>query len=704
MDASGGSASRTSGRDLVVRAAILAVAYFLSAKLGLRLAFSNENITSVWPPTGIAVAGLLLFGPRVWPGITVGALVANLTNGAPLVTTLGICAGNTLAPIVGAALLRRTGFRPALDRLRDVVALVFLGGLASMLVSATGGTLSLAATDAIGKDGTGLAWLVWWVGDALGVILFAPLILTFATPLDEADPIAERPREAAILVAGTVAVALLVFGTRIPVVYLLFPLAIWAAVRFHQRGASVMIVLVSGIAILETTSGNGPFAGMSRTTDLTSLQAFNGSLALAALSLAAVTRERARAQEALRRSADELEERVVVRTAELATSGERLREAQRLAHIGSWHWDVATNTVTWSDELYRIYGLDPGNGAATFEDYVGHVHPDHRDQVTRAVQGTLSTGEAFEHEYRIVRPGGEERWVHARGEALSNPTSGERVGLRGYCHDVTQRREAEDALRRSLEGEREAARRLRLLDEFKDSLLTAVSHELRTPLTVIMGLATTLTDRSVELSAEEKDELIERLESNAIRLDKLLADLLDVDRLNRGVIEPRPRATSLSKAAGRALDGIDTKGRDVRMDVGRAVVAADPAHLERIIENLVSNAVKHTPDGTKVRVASEDRPDGVVLIVEDSGPGVPANLRELIFEPFRRGDVASHVQGIGVGLSLVARFARVNGGRAWVEDRAGGGASFRVLLPHADDADDGDRSQPAAARESPQSA
>ncbi|MFY9586449.1 MAG: MASE1 domain-containing protein [Actinomycetota bacterium] len=683
MDASGWTASRARGRDLIIRAAILAVAYFLGAKLGLRLAYSNENITSVWPPTGIAVAGLLLFGPRVWPGITVGALVANLTNGAPLATTLGICVGNTLAPIVGAALLRRTGFRPALDRLRDVVLLVLLGGLASMLISATGGTLSLIATDAIGREGAGLAWLVWWVGDALGVVLFAPLILTFATPLDEADPIATRPREGTILVGTTVVVALLVFGTHIPLVYLLFPFAIWAAVRFHQRGTSALILLVSGIAILETTAGNGPFTGMSRTTNLMSLQAFNGSVALAALSLAAVTRERARAQAALRRSADELEERVIVRTAELTTSEERLQEAQRLAHIGSWHWDVSTNSVTWTDELYRIYGLEPKAGAATFEAYVGHVHPDHRDQVTAAVEGTLATGDAFEHEYRIVRPDGEVRWVHARGEALTDAASGERLGLRGYCHDVTQRREAEDVLRRSLDGEREAGRRLRMLDEFKDSLLTAVSHELRTPLTVIMGLSSTMTDHSVALTDEEKEDLIERLDANARRLDRLLADLLDVDRLNRGVIEPRPRATALEMVARRTLASMEMNEHPVSIDLGTEMVAADPAHLERIVENLLSNAAKHTPAHTAIHVRSEDAPDGVVLIVEDSGPGVPPSLREDIFEPFRRGDFASHVQGTGVGLSLVARFARVNGGRAWVEERDGGGASFRVLLPRA---------------------
>ena len=572
-----GATDRIAGRDVVLRCAVLAAAYFVAAKLGLSLAYSNENITSVWPPTGIAIAALLLLGPRVWPGITAGALLANLSNGAGIVTSLAFCVGNTLAPVVGAMLLRRTGFRTSLDRLRDVLALVLLAG-GSMLISATGGTATLAATDAIGRDGAGLAWLVWWVGDALGVILFAPILLTFATPPPGPDPIRERPREAALLATAAAVGAVVVFGTKIPLAHLIYPFAIWAALRFYQRGASAMTVLLSAIAIVFTVGGDGPFSGMSRTTNLLSLQAFNGSIGLAALSLAAVTLERRAAQDALRRSADVLEERVATRTKELAAS-----------------------------------------------------------------------------------------------EALM----------------------------------RDTAERLRVLDEFKDSLLTAVSHELRTPLTVIMGLATTLTDPTVSIGDEERADLIERLQANAMRLDRLLADLLDVDRLNRDVIQPRPRATPLAPAVRRALEGLDLKGHDVRIDVGSAVVAADTAHLERIIENLLSNAVKHTPEGTSIRVTSDVRADGVVLVVEDSGPGVPAALRELIFEPFRRGDGSSHVQGTGVGLSLVARFARVNGGRAWVEERTGGGASFRVLLPHANGHDGGDAAsdtEPAAAHESPRNA
>jgi PAS domain S-box-containing protein len=676
-----GSIEADSISAVALRVGVVALAYFVGARLGLRLAFSNENVTAVWPPTGIAVAALVLLGPRMWLGVAAGALLANLTNGASLPTSIGIAIGNTLAPVVAASLLRTLNLRASLERVRDVIVLVFAGGLASMVLSATGGTTTLLATGALEHGTYGSTWLTWWIGDSLGVVIFAPLIVTFLGSGSDLSLFRDRSREAAILYASAIVASILVFTTTVPLPYALVPFAIWAAMRFYQPGAAALSVVVSIVAILETVSGNGPFSMSTRTTNLMVLQAFNASVVLIALSLAALTRERARAQADLRAAADELEDRVRTRTAELTTSEERMREAQGLAHIGSWHWDVASNTVSWTDELYRIYGLEPQATGATFEGYVERVHPENREQVITAVRSTLNTGRPFEHDYRIVRPDGTERWVHARGEPVIDSATGATIALGGFCHDVTHLKEAEETLRGALESERETARRLRLLDEFKDSLLTAVSHELRTPLTVIIGLASTLRSEEVALSDADQHELVKRLEANARRLDSLLMDLLDIDRLNRRVVEPHPRPTELRATVARVLELLAIDGRTVEVDLNDAVASVDTAHLERIVENLVANATKHTPAESPIWIRSEQRDDGVVLVVEDAGPGVPAELQTEIFEPFRRGDAKSHSPGTGIGLTLVARFAALNGGRAWVEERRGGGASFHVLLP-----------------------
>jgi len=329
-----------------------------------------------------------------------------------------------------------------------------------------------------------------------------------------------------------------VFTTDVPLAVLLLPFVIWGALRFYQPGAAAITVLVSVVAILETVTHHGPFSMLSRTTNLVSLQAFNATMVLTGLSLAALTWERALAQQELRRSAEELEKRVAVRT-----------------------------------------------------------------------------------------------------------------------------------------------KQLKLLDEFKDSLLTAVSHELRTPLTVIIGLASTLRNQELTLSPDDMRELVRRLESNAQRLDSLLMDLLDMDRLNRRVIEPHPRATELRQVVLRVLEALEIPNHKIDVNLGGAVASVDTAHLERIVENLLANAAKHTPAETPIWIRAEVDVDGIVLVVEDAGPGVPEEMRHDVFEPFRRGDSNSHSPGTGVGLSLVARFAALNGGRAWVEERRGGGASFHVLLP-----------------------
>ncbi|MEX2554972.1 MAG: MASE1 domain-containing protein [Actinomycetota bacterium] len=667
------------------RTALVAAAYMVGAIAGLQMAVDNPNVTSVWPPTGIAVAAVVLFGPRIWPGIAAGALLSNVINGAPLETALAISVGNTIAPLMAGALLRYMGFRPTLSRLKDVAVLMFVGGLGAMLVSATLGTISLSATGQIVPGHHVFsAWLTWWIGDALGVMILGPLIMVFGSRGAGTELVRDRPIEAAALLAVSLTMALLVFTTALPLRYLVFPLVLWAALRFHQRGAATLTVLMAGVALVQGTSSGSPFAGLSPTMRLLALHGFNVAVAITSLSLAAVSSERLRAQIALKKAADELEERVERRTAELRVSEQRMLEAQALSHVGSFHWNIAEDRVTWTDEMYRVFGQTPQEFPATFEGYLEIVHPDDRPRIKATIEKSVATSGSYDHEYRIVRPDGVMRWVHGRGEAVQDERTGVLVGLAGFCHDITQRKAVEDSLRSAYESEREVARRLLALDEMKDSLLTAVSHELRTPLTVIIGVADTLERRDIPLNTDDGRYLLSRLSANARRLHKLLMDLLDLDRLNRGVLEPRPRPTPLRDLALRILESLDMgDAHRVNLELNGAVLLADPSHVERILENLLINASKHTPAGTQIWVRAEPNGSGTVLVVEDAGPGVEPDLRSVIFEPFRQGDTPSHAPGTGIGLSLVARFAHLNGGRAWLEERPGGGASFRVLLPSA---------------------
>ncbi len=320
-----------------------------------------------------------------------------------------------------------------------------------------------------------------------------------------------------------------------------------------------------------------------------------------------------------------------------------------------------------------------------------HVHPDDREELLRDLREAIEAGGDHSLEYRVLGPEGEIVWLRDLVHVVRDAQAVTRQ-LRGLMVDITERKRAEQALQKSerkyseaFRREREATQRLRALDEMKNTFLEAVSHDLRTPLTSILGSALTLEQANRDIPKEDMLDLIRRIAANARKLERLLSDLLDLDRLQRGIISPQRRPTDVGALVTRTVQESDVLGeRPVEIDVEPLVVAIDAAKVERVVENLLANAARHTPPGTRLWVRAHPHQGGVVIVVEDEGPGIPEDLREAVFEPFRQAPGASnHSPGVGVGLSLVGRFAELHGGRAWVEERPGGGASFRVFLPPA---------------------
>jgi signal transduction histidine kinase len=255
--------------------------------------------------------------------------------------------------------------------------------------------------------------------------------------------------------------------------------------------------------------------------------------------------------------------------------------------------------------------------------------------------------------------------------------------LRATVEQLSEReQELKDGLRRELA----AADRLRAADDMKDTFLRAVSHDLRTPLTAMLGVAVTLERTRLNLPREQALDLIGMLVEKTRKLERLLKDLLDLNRLEEGVLEPNRSLTDVRELVHRVVTEVDQlAGWPIDIEAEPIQAFIDGPKVERIVENLLLNTTRHTPPGTRVWVKALARGPDLELIVEDAGPGVPAELAGTIFEAFRRGAGAAptmaHARGVGIGLSLVARFAQLHGGHAWVDERWGGGAAFHVLLP-----------------------
>jgi len=225
---------------------------------------------------------------------------------------------------------------------------------------------------------------------------------------------------------------------------------------------------------------------------------------------------------------------------------------------------------------------------------------------------------------------------------------------------------------------------LREMNDVKDTLLHAVSHDLKGPLAGILGAMQTIRrDDELHLTADEREALYEVIEHSGRKMNRLIDDLLDLDRIDRGKVHPQRRPTDVGELARRVVaDTAQLDDHPVRVRADAVLVEVDPSKVERVIENLLVNAARYTPPGTAVLVQVTARPDGVDLVVEDDGPGIPDELKDVLFEPFRQGEDSSG-RGMGIGLSLVQRFAELHGGSARIEDAATGGARFVIELPGA---------------------
>lgn len=367
------------------------------------------------------------------------------------------------------------------------------------------------------------------------------------------------------------------------------------------------------------------------------------------------------------------------RERQLHEGRERLKEAQALAQLGSWDWDVRSNEVSWSDELHRVFGRP--HATPTYEAFLETVHPDDVDTFTRTIEQSFAERTPFAFDYRIVRPDGAVRVVSARGRLVTDD-AGQAIRVSGTAHDITDR----DAVER-----------------MKNEFISVVSHELRTPLTSIRGSLGLLANGVLGPLPEKGQRMFDIAVRSTDRLVRLVGDILDLERIESDTEAKDKELVHAGDLMDEALHAVEATAQkaSVTVSVSTSALRVEVVR-DRIIQalvNLLSNAVKFSAPGSTVRLRAESSSEGVVFAVADEGRGIPPDRLAAIFERFQQVDSSDSRDkgGTGLGLAICRSIVRQHGGRIWVDSRVGAGSTFSFVLPVGDNRE----AAPAALRDPP---
>jgi PAS domain S-box-containing protein len=645
--------------------------YFAAGRFGLSLAFVHANATAVWPPTGLALGALLLWGYRLWPAVFAGALLVNMATQFSWVL-VAIATGNTLEALCGAWLVHRFANGPdVFQRPRDIFRYVLLAGLLSTVVSATFGVTSLCVAGSAQWNDYGVIWATWWLGDLVSNLTVAPFLVIW---LRGGIPQLKRRRviEAGILFLLLGFIALIVFFGRmtlglqnLPLAYVIIPVLVWAAFRFGRRGAMTFAILVSGIALSATMQGSGPFALGNPHQSLLVLQGFIGTMALSSLVLAAVVRESNKTHEALRESES------------------RFRLLADNAPVLIWV-NNAEGCQFVNKAYQEFFGVPEsrllGYGWADF------VHPEDRQSYIESYQRAVAADAPLHAEFRARRADGEYRWLLSSG-IRRTPPGEEFGGYVGSSTDITEMVVARETLARSrdelekLVEERTATLRQTVaeLEAFSYSL----SHDMRAPIRAIGSFSEiALAEFGAKVGPPATDYLA-RVIRAATRLDRLIQDVLAFSGLGRQEFEIKTIDVGvLLHEIVSERPELQPPNAEVSIVAPILPMRAHEASLMQCLTNLLDNAVKFVAPGVKpmVRVYSQSGGANVRLVVEDNGIGIDAAAQSRLFQMFYRGHRGDEYIGTGLGLAIVRKAAERMGGTAGVESAPGKGSRFWVEL------------------------
>lgn len=722
---------------------VLVFGYFCTARLGLMLDAVSDFATLVWFPTGLALACLLLDGPRLWPGIAIGAFLVNWSIGASLLTACGIAVGNTLEALVGAFLLRRVvRFDNRLERLRDVLGLVGFASPLSTALSATIGVFSLWCGGKVILAAVGSTWSAWWVGDMLGALLFAPLILVWAT-----TPRVRKPAgfiELCFLfftltLAGELSFGALLRSSQVAnasLVYLLFPPLIWAALRTGQRGAVTAMCSIAMLAIWHTVQNEGPFVRETLSESLLGLQTFMAIAGVTVLVMAAMVSERAVAermaresQKQLKHAYEVLEVMIQQRTAALASTNEALRKEiedhrrteealkQTAAEIGflSDLVEQTTQPVAVTDFEGRLIRFNQA-----FQRLTGYtaeelrtmryqeLTPAHWHAVEQQYIATLmTTGSAIRYEKEYRRKDGGLVPLELVVDLYRN-AQGYPEYLYAFVTDITERKQTEwkllDAMAKlELANQELQTTQLQLIQAAKlesvGRLAAGVAHEVKNPLATLLIGIDLLSDHFVTPDKNVR-VLLKDMNQAVKRADSVIRGLLDFSSTETLEMTEENLNSLIGQALVLVKHAIDRSHvRIVRNLAGNLPpLRLDRHKLEQVFVNVFMNAIQAMPTGGTLTITTSlrrlDTPGNdvgkrrtdhfrlgeiaVISDIEDTGVGIPEDKLAKVFDPF----FTTKPPGIGTGLGLTVtkKIIELHGGVIRIKNRSEKGVQVTMMF------------------------
>ena len=676
----------------ILRLLALTGLYLLGGWLGKKASFLSGNVALVWPSSGIALAAILLFGYRYWPGIALGAALFATISGQPFgYFTLGMAVGNTIGAVLCVFLLKRfVNFDNAMLRTRDAAGFILLACMLGTTVNALFTVVGQVYAKKITEDALFANFLTWWVPNALAMLVVTPVIITWNTPATKRWDF-WRAAEAILCGTGLVAGTLVSFNTwfvyglqQYPLAYLPYPFLAWAALRFGPRGATAGTLLVATLAILSLVNGCGPFVAGNIEDSLRLIGSYIGIVAVSNLLLAAATTERRKAQ------------------ADVVENEKRLRAVvtDQTDLICRFKTDGTITFVNPAFAAFQSRTETELTGTSFFKSMT-----DGEVKTLRQNLAALTDNQPLlSFDRRAEAADGHIEWQQCNLRRLVH-SDDQQVEFQVVIQNITARKKAEielqDAksslekvnqqLRIAATEARNMAERANLANAAKGEFLAIMSHEIRTPLAGILGMVELLQQTQLD---QRQREFSAAAAESANALLHVINDVLDFSKIEAGKMTIAREEFALRTVVDSVLEIAGARSRNKQLTLTAIVqrtvphrLVGDASRLQQVLLNLVSNGVKFTDRGEVVlRIQPLYGGQGKITLrfeITDTGIGLTEEQVKKLFRPFEQADTSSSRRfgGTGLGLAISRRIVDLMEGKIGVHSTPGIGSTFWFELP-----------------------